>query len=233
MINHFYFNLDEKNLDEKLSIIEEIEDSEDIAEADLSILDKLSRDKDDEIRARVAEVLVFTNSIKAENILIRLIKDKDELVRVNACDSLCNSNSVETVDYLKERILKDKSNLVKGYAVLSLADVAININYNTDNLSIFLLDVLKKEKIIWVKINLYKALYMLGNKTYLNLLLNEINNRYYRNRCIVVNILADLLTSENFLLIKTVLEERLKVEKVNAVISSIQKVTSIIEQNFN
>ena len=74
---------------------------------------------------------------------------------------------------------------------------------------------------------------MLGDKEYFNLILSEINNRYYRNRCAVVNILADLLTNENYVSVKTALTERLKVEKANSVISSINKVILFIEDNFH
>lgn len=122
--------------------------------------------------------------------------------------------------------------MVRGYAALSIADIALNIRLDTKNLVVFFQNVLKGEKDIWVKINLYKVLYILGDKRYFELLIDEINNRCYRNRCAVVNILADLLTTENFILVKTILMERLKVEKTNSVVSSINKVISFIEEKF-
>lgn len=217
-------NLRNKSIEEKLDIIDEIEDANFITENSLEILGYLSLDQNEELRSRVAEVLVLSNSPKAEKILINLLNDEDEIVRVNACDSLGISDSLEVLELLKERTLRDKSSMVRGYAALSIADVATRINYNLKDLANFLINILKKERVTWVKISYYNALYVLGEKNYLKLLINELNNRLYRNRCSVVNSLYNIISYENSEQIKSALVKRMKVEKTIAVKSTIEKV---------
>lgn len=230
--DYFDKNLRDMTLVEKLDLIDNIKNSNCFIENDLNILVCLSHDKDDEIRARVAEVIVFSDSLTAEKILIELLKDKAELVRVNACDSLCNSNSIKVLKLLKETILMDKSSLVKGYAALSIADIATRINYNAEELIEFFKSAVKKEKVNWVKINFYKALYMLGDESYLDILINELNNKFYRNRCAIVNILSEIVTHENLTKIRAALIERLKIEKTFAVSSTIEKVIQYITEQY-
>lgn len=220
-----YLEKDLKNISviEKLEIIKAIEIDKELNEHYLEILDYLSRDEVEEVRAMVAEILILSNTQKAERILIKLLSDKDELVRANAADSLCNSNSLKVFDNLKKMISRDKSSLVRGYAILSLADVATNINYDMEELTNYMIGLLSKERVAWVKVNYYQALYKLGNKVYLGMLFKEINSRSYRNRCAVVNSLGELLSDENAMMIKSVINERLKVEKTVAVRSSMEK----------
>lgn len=217
-------DLRDKDSFEKIEILEELEISNDISNSKFEILDYLSNDEDYEVRAKVAEVLVQTNDAKTENILIKLLRDKDELVRVNACDSLSNTNSYEVIYYLKDRILKDNSSLVKGYAILSLVDIVIKLNYDFLEIKVFLENILKIQKVKWVKIHIYKALYMLGDKKYLDSIIVELNNRYYRNRCSVVNILKELISTNNYDKINNALIERMKKENCVSVKSSIEEI---------
>ena len=217
-------NVKNQDLFGKLDIIDKIDKNNQFTKQEVEILDKLSDDEDEEIRSRVAELLVFVDSKLAEKILVRLLDDKDELVRVNACDSLCNSDSLEVINLLKNKMLKDKSALVRGYAALSIADIATKINSDFHELNEFFRYVHSKEKTQWVKINFYKVLYMLGDNSYLNILISELNNRLYRNRCAAVHILSELVSNQNIKLIKTALTERLKVDTSIAVRSTIQKV---------
>lgn len=222
--------LTKKSLEERLDIIEKMGHSDKFTDDDFEILEYLSQDGKEEVRARVAEILVLSDSHEGEKILIKLLTDKDELVRVNACDSLCNSTSLEVINLLKERILKDKSILVKGYAALSIADIVSNTGYDKNELSKFLKDALEKQKVVWVKINFYKVLYMLGEESYLDKLLNELQNKLYRNRCAVVNVLSEIVSERNLGIIKTALIGRLEKEKTIAVRSSIEKAIQSIDE---
>lgn len=217
-------DLKSKSIDDKLDIIEAIASKKTFNENDIKVLDSFSHDRNSEVRARVAEILVLSNSVRTEEILVRLLKDKNVLVRTNACDSLCYSKSLEVFNLLKGIIYTDKSSLVKGYAILSMADIANNIKYNIKEFSCFLRCILKKEKVSRVKINIYTVLYKLGDKQFIDKLLNELNNRSYRNRCAVVNSLSEILINENKIMIKSALNERLKREKTIAVRNSIEKV---------
>ncbi|AAK79043.1 HEAT repeat domain-containing protein [Clostridium acetobutylicum] len=95
-------------------MLEELEDMNCFTKDMYKFLDYLSEDEEYEVRVKVSEILVLSNDVEGDNILIKLLKDKEELVRVNACDSLCNSSSNDVIYHLKDRILKDKSSLVKG-----------------------------------------------------------------------------------------------------------------------
>lgn len=215
--------------EEKLEIIESIEAFNAITDEDIIILDTLSKDEESEVRAKVAEILVFSKSPSAERILISLLKDSDELVRINACDSLCISNSSEVLDLLKNKVMKDRSSLVRGYATLSIADIATKIEYNNlEELLDFFKLVLKKEKVEWVRINVYKALYKLGDETNLNLLINGLNSRLYRNRCATVNCLKDIISSKNNELVRFAFTERFKIEKTVAVRNNIEDIIKSI-----
>ncbi|KPU45300.1 hypothetical protein OXPF_11930 [Oxobacter pfennigii] len=104
----------------------------------------LSIDEDEEMRTRVAEILHY-DSPEAEKILIFLTSDKSEMIRTDACDSLCNSKSQEVFELLKNKLKKDKSALVRGYAALSTADIANNICYDKEKLTEFIQFALKRK----------------------------------------------------------------------------------------
>ncbi|PJI10299.1 HEAT repeat domain-containing protein [Clostridium sp. CT7] len=217
------------NLDEKLNKIDEIENRSKFNKIDFEVLEKFSHDINDEVRSKVAEVLIFTDNKQGEEILIDLLDDKDELVRTNACDSLCISKSENVIKLLKNKILRDKSNLVRGYAVASLVDIVIAMDYKIEDMKMFFINVLLREKDNWVKIDVYRGLYMLGDERYLNKLINILNDRNYRNRCSVVNILGALICKENFNVITSALENKFQVEKSEAVKSSIEDIVTKLE----
>lgn len=217
-------DIEKKTVEEKLELIDRIENSNGVNGIDFEVLEILSRDEDDEVRSRVAEKLVFFKTKDSEEILKRLLNDDVEMVRVNACDSLYFSKSKESIELLKLKVSKDKSSLVRGYATLSLADISNNTGLYKDDLSDFLIAVLSKERIKWVKINIFTALYLLGNKSYIDFLINELNNRYYRNRCAVVNSLGDILTDNNSVIIMEYLTKRNEVEKAISVKNAIDRV---------
>ncbi|URZ15670.1 HEAT repeat domain-containing protein [Clostridium felsineum] len=220
--------LEGKSSFEKIDMIEQLEGSIHFTPKIYKFLEYLSEDDEYEVRVKVAEILVLSNDVEGDNILIKLLKDKEELVRVNACDSLCTSFSKDVIYHLKDKLLKDKSNLVKGYAILSLVDIFTRQDSNLGEHIEFFKQVLKKQETQWVRINIYKALYMLGDKVYLDMLVQELGNRYYRNRCAVVNILSEIASKGNYRIIEKALAERLKIEKSFAVKGGIEELLSEI-----
>lgn len=72
-------------------------------------------------------------------------EDEDELVRTEACDSLCCCHDEETYEYLKSKAKKDKSGSVRGYAVISCVDIALEIEKKED-VNHFLNNLDKTEK---------------------------------------------------------------------------------------
>lgn len=220
------------NYEEKLSILDKIEERLYDEQTSIEYLMTLFNDKEDEIRSRVAEVLILFESFQAKQILLKLLNDKDELVRTNVCDSLSNINSLDVVNILKSKVKNDKSSLVRSYAILAIVDIFINNKFDIkENLVLFFKTALKKEKIIGVKICYYKALYiLLGDNNYLFLLIAELNNRLYRNRCATVNLLISLINKGNKNIIYEALVKRLNIEKTIAVKSSIEKIIDNLDE---
>lgn len=217
---------------EKEKILRQIEEKsyeEELDENDYSILDKLSYDKEVFIRDLVAVILVESSDEKGEEILLRLTNDKDWLVRADACDSLCISESVTTYNLLKKIAKKDTSGYVRGYAILSLGDIADKIN-KEDELLEYLEDRLKHEKVQFTKINIYAILYNLGQKEYFDKLLSMINSKKYTNRCAVVVSLQEIANESNRDMIINLLLEHKKKETAMSVVYTINDAIKEIEE---
>jgi HEAT repeat protein len=225
MINKEIINLDNLNISEKVNLINDIGLNVDKYLKPLEILRQLSEDESDEVRWTAAEILFNFKNITAEKILLKLMSDPNEVVRVCACESLSNGQTMKTLLYLKERFIKDKSSLVRGYAAGSIVEVAKRRSNILDlNLVRFLEDRLQIERSSGVKIRIYEALFNYGEEKYFYLLLNEINNKNYRNRCVVVNIMGDLISDENKTIILPILQKRFVIEKTKAVKSLIENI---------
>ena len=208
---------------EKEKILRQIEEKsyeEELDENDYKILNELSYDKEVMIRDLVAEILVESSNENGEEILLRLTNDKEWLVRADACDSLCISESVTTYNLLKKIAKKDTSGYVRGYAILSLGDIADKIN-KEDELLEYLEDRLKHEKVQFTKINICTVLYNLGRKEYFGKLLSMINSKKYTNRGAVVNCLKYIANESNRDMIINVLLEHKKKETAMSVIYTI------------
>lgn len=218
--------------EEKFELIEKIKDLDSLSGKEINILDVLSNDKDQTIRSEVAETLETSNSTEAEKILLRLLDDKSGLVRAVTCDSFRFSGSVKILNCLVKKIINDKNPLVRGYAASSIADIIININESREYYIEFFERFLKTEKDKWVKINIYRSLYILGATSYLQELTQEVNSRSYKNRVAVVNILYEIYSKDNQEQIVTALTERLEIEKTVAVKSVIDEVLNIIKAEY-
>ena len=217
---------------EKEKILRQIEEKsyeEELDENDYSILNKLSYDKEVFIRDLVAVILVESSDEKGEEILLRLTNDKEWLGRADACDSLCISESVTTYNLLKKIAKKDTSGYVRGYAILSLGDIADKIN-KEDELLEYLEDRLKHEKVQFTKIDIYAVLYNLGRKEYFDNLVSMLNSKKYLNRGSVVNILNYIANEDNRDMIIKVLLEHKKKETAMSVVYTINDVIKEIEE---
>ena len=217
---------------EKIKVLARLDDKayeEEFDEDDYSILKELSYDKELTIRALVARILVDSSDEKGEEILLRLTNDKEWLVRADACDSLCISESVTTYNLLKKIAKKDTSGYVRGYAILSLGDIADKIN-KEDELLEYLEDRLKHEKVQFTKINICTVLYNLGRKEYFGKLLSMINSKKYTNRGAVVNCLKYIANESNRDMIINVLLEHKKKETAMSVIYTINDAIKEIEE---
>jgi len=121
---------------------------------------------------------------------------------------------------IKEIAKKDTSGLVRGYAIASLGDVAIEINQQHDLIE-FLKRRLLNEKVEFARIYIFSVLYSLGIEEYLANLLSMLNSKRYQNRQTVV---------EN---LRTTLIEHKKIETKCSVISEINEVLEQIERDWD
>lgn len=218
--------------EDKFELIEKIKNLDSLSGKEIRILDALSYDKDQTIRSEVAETLENFNSTEAKKILLRLLNDKSGLVRAVTCDSFRFSGSVKILNLLVKKMINDKCPLVRGYAASSIADLIININETRESYIEFFERFLNTEKDKWVKINIYRSLYILGATSYLQTLIQELNSRSYKNRVAVVNILYEIYSEDNQEQIVKTLTERLEIEKTVAVKSVIDEVLSIIKADY-
>ncbi len=95
------------------------------------------------------------------------------MVRVNAVDELSQSNSLVVLKILASQ-LRNENYLVRGYIVLSIGDIAMNIGGEVKKSVInFLQKEMKKDRSRWVKVNYYYSLHLLGQKEAYNQLLSQ------------------------------------------------------------
>ncbi len=218
-----------KNKNEILNKLEIMKDKNNYNNSDITFLEELIQIGDTEIRYEVAEVLSGKNEIEINKIFLELLNDENELVRINASDSVYNCTSNQIIDKLKDIILNDKY-LVRGYAILSICDIANKCERKEEILN-FIESRLKVEKSKWVKATIYSSLYLLNNENkYIILLLNLLDESNYKIRCMVLNRISELLNKKNYLIVKEKLENRMKVEDSVAVRSSI---INILNKNQN
>ena len=210
-INQFLTNLSQKVCEKRID------------RHDMKTLEIISFSDEAYHRVMVAKLLVNSETKKSEEILLRLVRDKDSLVRTEACDSLYFSRSASTYDILKKVASKDKNGMVRGYAIMSLYDIATQINREAE-LNELLQKRLLCEKVVFTRISIFTQLYKLGNDKYLEELIALIKTSRYQNRCAVVNSLDEIIDDSNRQKIIDALSEQRKRDKSFAVISTIDKI---------
>ncbi len=208
--------------------IENMENIEEYSKENILTLSKLSQSTDPEIRLRTAEVLCEVPLELSESLLISLLKDKDELVRASACDSLGRSENIYVYSLLKDIVLHDTSFIVKNYAILAIVDVVVNINADPRETLKLLEQIIQHPCKELVKISSFRGLYLLGKTEYLVNLFEELSGNIYQNRCATINMLKEIMNDENQEMIKSALFELKQTELSAAVLSSIDRVLSIL-----
>lgn len=219
------------NMDERRSFIECLEQGLRISGEDISRILKLKNDPDPEIRVLLAQALVFQPADIAESVLLEMIDDEELLVRINACDSLSIGISENTVTALCRKARQD-CYLVRGYALMSLADVVQNRSDAPESILPFLKKAYFTEKSGWVKGACAYSLCLLGESSYLVYLLKDLNHRIYQRRCAAVHLLTDLIEHncmEDMELVKSAVIKRYQIESSIAVRSSIERFIKALE----
>lgn len=214
-------------------MLDAIREKDVITAEDIDFLEKCSKSRNTDIRYAVAEQLCIFDSLRAEKILLRMLSDKDEMVRANVCDSIGISRSKETIEVLKNYAITDTW-LVRGYAIASMGDIALNSVADKTDLISFLEQSLQQETETWVKASYYRTLYILGRAEYLSKLLVLINDDTYYVRCAVISCIESILNKENAEKICNALKIRLQIEdpQTRSVVCSIKRILHQIQVDY-
>ncbi len=188
----------------------------------------LYEDPDECIRSELAQALSLYHNDLSEKFLMYLLEDRAEIVRINACDSLYWSSSEKTLEKLVEAMQKDKY-LVRGYALLSAADIIINNCYS--NFISKVNQIMKHEKSKFVLMNYYSLLYRLGDRSYLYKIVENLNAAKYNERCHAANLLYSCVRREDYMTVIGFLDERLCIEKVCAVRSALERIVNYLKSD--
>ncbi len=180
---------------------------------DAEILYGMAHDFHEDIRFFVTEYLGNVHTSISEQLLLLLMDDPDEQVRVEACDSVCWCDSETVLEKLMEKSICDTF-LVRGYSVLSAADVLMNRNVQIEMHKT--IEILKqnlcREKSVWVRMCYEQALYRLGNSQSLYKLFSYLSTKRYNYRCCAINLLMDIVSEKNSTVIMQTLENQKKAE---------------------
>ncbi len=224
--------MEEESLIEKFDMLKKIEEnvefSDRFSDEEFDILKLYAKDKNYIIRSEVARILVNSTCPRDESILLKLSRDKKHLVRAEACDSLSVSMSKNAIKVLINALRKEKSGMVRAYAIHSLGCISKKLKLEKEIKSL-IKQVLKKESSNLVKISAYKVLYSLNDndREYLYHLIRKLKSKKYQNRCAVINCLDEILNQgnkETYEIIKETLLSHLEIEKNPLVISLIDNI---------
>ena len=105
------------------------------------------------------------------------------------------------------------------------------IEIDKNEIKNFFLSVSKEE--ISISAACFKGLYILGYKEYLKNIIDLATTENYQDRCTVINILGDIMVSDNNQFILSTLKNLKKSEKSEAVISTIDRIISGAERGHH
>ena len=220
-------------------VLDNVSSKEHLDDNDIDILVEYAQCNYSEIRSYVAELLVMApNFTKAKNFLMGLSNDADTLVRANACDSLSVFASDEVYNRLHDLALSDDDAMVRGYALLSIADIMNEIPIEKVELITFFLSCLEKNRSeVFVELSCYNGLYRLGKKSYLSNIAEIFTRGNYQDRCAAVHVLGAMVRHKNSDEIMQILKKQFEVETENSVsdaiiheLSSLGNVVIVISQ---
>lgn len=184
------------------------------------------RSRSYEVRMRAAEKLGELRSKRAITPLANLSKDTDELVRIHVAESLGYIKSRKSIPVLLE-MLNDKAELVRGYAAEALGWIG------DKSVVLTLEKMLKREKRNATRVRIYIALYLLGQRQVLKLILECLKIRNYRVRCTAAYFLCEIANKSNSEEILCALQKAWRTEATiaakSAMAHSMREIKKILE----
>ena len=87
---------------------------------------------------------------------------------------------------------------MRSYAVMSMADVAVNGDFDFEEVIQLLTNNLSSEKSIHVKISYYYAFCALGKREYYDVILQHLFHKAYQIRLFSISLLLQLIKKEDY-----------------------------------
>lgn len=182
------YNLIIKCYDEKASLIDAVGSA---------LACKLAEDSCNEIRSIVAKALVWASENEGSaRLLHKLAQDEDLLVRLEAIDSLSAYSDKESMTIL-QNALDDPDELIRMYSAIGFSRICqriAEIEYGTRILQHYL----NIEKCDIVKIALFEGLYVLGDFSKLENIINMFECEDYHIKCFIINSLIEIINYKNY-----------------------------------
>ncbi|WP_179218633.1 HEAT repeat domain-containing protein [Saccharibacillus sp. O23] len=170
---------------------------------DFAFVERCSHDSESLIRCEAAAALGIDRCGEGERILIRLTDDPNHLVRTEACESLAWYESEKVLRVLERKIRRDRSVMVRAYAVSVYGDVVQALGRSREEAAVFLESRLLRERSSWGRLAWAEVLYKFGRETYLNELLNGLELPDLSSRCMAGNGLREVVNVGNCRKIRT------------------------------
>ena len=191
----------------------------------LAFLTYLAENPDEELRCMLAKSLAWDEDRKLIPVLSKLAADREPLVRVEAVDSLSSYCCEESYRILL-RTVADNDPLVRAYSVWGLASVAGD-TFREETVTL-LNRLLESESEGRIQVDIYSALYILGERSALQCLLCLFDSSDYHTQCALLNTLPDIVNEENRRVLKSFLEDRLTSAHPLAVSLTLSKVYNLL-----
>lgn len=215
-------------VNEKVNLIDSIENINSPDSSYFKILKKFSYDKNSFVRSRCAALLINFETAESLKILLRLSNDKDAFVRTEAYDSLGIFYFPEVEKTLFRAINLEKDCFAKQYSILSWADVVSQLHDDFKENIIFVQNIIDNNQTedydsCHIRLSCYYALKLFGCDV-INNIFDFLNSEEYTVRCSALNLLNDVADDANRELIRSAVVELLKTEKNVAVKCEAEKV---------
>lgn len=185
-----------------------------------SLLKKLSYDSNSFVKGLVASLMVKSIDEFGFEILSRLSKDKNDYVRTEVYDSLSVFSDIKSVSLLQNAISTETNNLAKSYAIMSFGDVAYSLGI-PDDYKQYVDKIKSCNKSNDCILSCLYCLYLFGENVIDDICL-FLNDNDYHIRLSAVSILEEIVNKDNFDIITSKLNDRLKIEDCSSVIDKVK-----------
>ncbi len=177
--------------------LHDVKSFDELSKEQIKVLNECMHHHDSEVRFEIAALIgrlePSENTVKR---LKQLIWDKDELVASEACEAMRVVGDESCIDALLKR-LNARSAMVRGYAVISAADLCTIYDQKAEKMKQLVLERMKQEKEQWVLLDYHCAMYLLGETAHLVHLLKGLVSKNYLIRASTVSLIKDFVFDDD------------------------------------